>query len=530
MKEKPAIRDEAAKATLVQRRQIEEQEDQQAALRKHTVKLTEELRNQSDTLETIESSMADLWREIGRERPSDAELEDVKPLERLELDDADHEEIDTAVAQLDFSTTIIRADGDWASYVRSVEEYARSNGIDLTGDPFQSLLSTRQRSEILERIETDFDEKCDCDRWDYATAACCGALSGLVDAFLVGVPRSSLLGGLSDKAADRLVERFAKVIGWKGPPRNSDPTRSAIAYLERRFGTKSGINYDQRHTGDVGGAFKMSTRNHHIKSLAHSPSPIGLLFSVLDQFTGHASFVADGRLIRIRTDGSGFSLQGSTLPSKLFAAFVNWIGHILSDMAGASGTTEGRGMGVPIPFFELLQFANVGSFDDGEEKRTLAELAVKMFEEGYDARFGAALAVPVLVNELLIRIVWVVKRRYYHGYHWGDCKPSGDQPSLRRMLLVGHGSLVLVDLGDAAVRGGGQPAAMLIHMNFVAWMRFGYLGLREAHRLFNREAERMRRIDDTIDAELTALLADSTSTPSLEAAAQQRPSLVHRHR
>ena len=117
----------------------------------------------------------------------------------------------------------------------------------------------------------------------------------------------------------------------------------------------------------------------------------------------------------------------------------------------------------------------------------------------------------MLVNELLIRIVWVVKRRYHHGCQWGDCKPSAKQPSLRRMLLVGHGSLVLVDLADAAIRGGGQPATMLIRMNFVAWTRFAYLGLREAHRLVNRDLERLRRIDNAIDAEITALLAASAT-------------------
>ena len=493
-------RDEAAKATLVQRLQLEEQENQQGAFRQHTDKLIGDNRDQSEAAEEIESSMADLWREIDRERPAQASLEDVKPLESLELDQTDRVTIDAAAAQLDFSATLIRYDGDWTTYLRDVEEYARSNGVDLARDPFQSLLSARQRSDILKRIETDFEEKCDCDRWDYAIAACCGALAGLVDAFLVGVPEDSWLGGLSDKAADQAVERVAKVLGWKGPRGSADPTRSAIGFLERKFRS----NYDHRHGGDVGGLFEMSASNHHIKSLAHSPSPIGLLFSVLDQFTRHASFVAGGQLIRIRSD---FTLEGSNVSSKLFAAFVNWIGHILSDFAGASGS-KGRGSGVPIPFFELLQFANVGSF--GEDKQTLAELAVEMFEKGYDARFSAALAVPVLVNELSIRILWAVKRRYYHGYNWSDCKPSAKQPSLRRMLLVGHGSLVLVDLADAAVRGRGQPAAMLIHMNFVAWMRFAFLGLREAHRLVNSDLERMRRIDDAIDAEMTALLADST--------------------
>lgn len=497
-KKDPTPREETAKVALVQRRQVDEQRNQLSAMTRHTDELIESHQDQSKPIEEIESSMADLRRELGDKRPAQGELENIEPKESLKLDEADQERIEAAVAQIDFSATLIRDDGDWTEYVRNVEEYARSNGIDLARDPFQSLLSARQRTDILKRIENDFDEKCDCDRWDYAIAASCGALAGLVDAFLVGVPVNSLLGGLSDKAADKLVEKFAIVCG-----RDESGSKGAIKFLECMFK----VPYDQQIPNRVGGAVPLSMNNHHIKSLAHSPSPIGLLFSVLDQFTGCASYVDKGQLIRVSSDSKDFRLDGSNLPSKLFAAFVNWIGHILSDFAGASGS-KGRGSGVPIPFFEMLQFANVGSF--GDDKRTLAEMAVEMFEEGYDARFGAALAVPVLINELFIRIAWVVKRRYYHGHDWSDCKPSAKHPSLRRMLLVGYGSLVLVDATDAAVRMGFQPAAMLIHMNFVAWMRFAFLGLRELHRGFNSEVERMRRIDETIDAEMKALLADST--------------------
>ena len=43
-------------------------------------------------------------------------------------------------------------------------------------------------------------------------------------------------------------------------------------------------------------------------------------------------WVADGRLTRIRSD---FTLEGSNVSSKLFAAFCNWIGHILFRLRGS---------------------------------------------------------------------------------------------------------------------------------------------------------------------------------------------------
>ena len=89
----------------------------------------------------------------------------------------------------------------------------------------------------------------------------------------------------------------------------------------------------------------MTTINHHIKSLGHSPDPIGLFFSILDQFTNTASFISDGKLIRIDTSSSSLRLQGDNFIAKLFSGFVNWIGHIFSDMAGSSGSRGNGGRG-----------------------------------------------------------------------------------------------------------------------------------------------------------------------------------------
>ena len=181
----------------------------------------------------------------------------------------------------------------------------------------------------------------------------------------------------------------------------------------------------------------------------------------------------------------------------------------MSDVAGSSGGRgQGRrGTGVPIPGFELLQFVDVGKF--GKEKASISELAVKIFEEGYDARFGIAMSIPVALNEMLIRFSWAMKRRFYHDYEWKDCKPSKRHLSLRRMLLTGYGCLCLIDISDAAVRSGGQAVAMLTRMNFVAWTRFAFLGLREAQFLLNKDARRIQLLDQKLDRDMKELLAAS---------------------
>jgi hypothetical protein len=81
-------------------------------------------------------------------------------------------------------------------------------------------------------------------------------------------------------------------------------------------------------------------------------------------------------------------------------------------------------------------------------------VAVKVFEEGYDLRHGIALSIPVLLTELLTRVMWSVKQAFYHGHPLRSCLPVASNPELRRMLMIAHGSLCLVSAADAGVHSG----------------------------------------------------------------------------
>ena len=302
-----------------------------------------------------------------------------------------------------------------------------------------------------------------CDKYDYLISVACGAAAGLIDVFLVDAPgNKSILQSWSDTQIDHLVERFAKLNGWSGKGIDS-----AIQWLEGSLP----INYDQRYGADVNGAFAMSTRNHHLKSLAHSPDPIGLFFSILDQFQGKASFIADGQLIRFDTET--LELKGNTFHAKLFCGFCNWIGHIMSDIAGSHTTRsgDGRGSGIAIPFYELFLFLDVGDFQIDSERRTLADVMIRTFENGYDVRFGIAASLPVLLTDLFIRAIWAIKQHYYHHEAWKNCIPNDTHADLRCMLIVGNCTLCLFDGAGALIRSGGNPVSFILHLNLIAWFK-----------------------------------------------------------
>ena len=314
-----------------------------------------------------------------------------------------------------------------------------------------------------------------CDTSDYLISVACGAIAGLVDIFFVGMPGESTLGTWTDLQGDTAVKKFASLSGWNPKPEKADSVASAIGWLEKNYR----VNYDQRHTADVGNLFPMNTKNHHIKSLSHAPDIVGLFFSVLNQFTSTSAFISGGQLIMLQTET--YELQGGNFPAKLFCGVANWFGHVMSDIAGSSGSrgNGGRGSGLAIPFFELFQMCTFGEFQVGKDRQDFATLAIREFQEGYDARFGLAMAIPVLICDLSIRLLWMVKRRFYLKMPVNECIPTSRHSDLRVMLLFGNGTLCIMDGADAAIRSDGNWLLFFMRMNIIAWARFLTLVLKE---------------------------------------------------
>lgn len=339
-----------------------------------------------------------------------------------------------------------------------------------------------------------------CDKYDYLTAVACGAVGGMIEIFLVGAPEDSRLGNWTDSQVDKAVKGFAKLAGWNPKEGREGNIASAIGFLEKKFK----VNYDQRHTADVGNLFQMSVKNHHMMSLSHSPDIVGLFFSLLNQFTSTSSFIAKGQLITIKSET--FELQGGNFVAKLFCGVANWLGHIMSDIAGSTGSRSGvgRGSGVVIPFYEMFQFCKFGKFQVGQDRQDLATIAVRAFQQGYDFRFGLATAIPVIITDLSIRLMWSLRRRFQYGMPLNECIPIMKHDSLRVMLLFGNGTLCVMNGIDAGIRSGGNFLAFFMRLNLIAWFRFVTLVLKEVcirvgfSNALQRQIEAFKRINEAL--------------------------------
>jgi hypothetical protein len=515
--------EDAGKAYLVQKHQ-------QQAVENAAVKMRQGL----DELSAINNNNLTELEALLAESENLLKIQDIVP-DKILYGEINTSEIDAQLILTDEEKTSIKKydfgsidlitcadDMSWREYLSNIDKYAKQNHIDLTVDPFKELMTPEDYAELAKRVKEDYTlKKAQCDKYDYIIAAASGVVCGLIDAFFVGMPGQSKLGNWTDKMADNLVEKFTGFV-FKADKKagnvlqNKAPEGIAgcIGYLERRFK----VNYDARYASDLGltpEQIGMAPINHHLKSLGHAPDLIGLFFSLLDQFTNTTSIISDGQIIRIENQNGNFRLQGGNFIAKLFCGFCNWIGHIMSDLAGSSGTRghlDGRrGSGVATPFFELFQLCDFGSFNVNGDNKTVAELSTKMFQEGYDARHGAAMAIPVFLNEVIIRLSFTIKRKFYHKKTWKESMPFGNQPELRRMLVVGHGCLCLVDGIDAAIRSAKSGPAFIVdfalHLNIVAWSKFAISGFREVLIIMNKATLDMETLNRDLDAEWKRLSA-----------------------
>ncbi len=365
------------------------------------------------------------------------------------------------------------------------------NNFDFT----QSISSAMEKAELeLSAIEEEISESENtlkaltpqCDKLDYILAASSGVLCGILDIFLVGKPGESPIGDITDKWFENRTKDFAKLCKWDNS--KDDSLKSAISHLEKKFK----IPYDQRAAGDAASfVFDLNPSNHHFKSLGHNPTLFGLFFSILDQFSNTSHFVSGGEVISLQDADGKFELRGNSVPSKLFCAFVNWFGHLISDMSGSS-SSKGRGMGIPSPIWswtnDIIAIKSKLNIPVSEFDQSVNELALQIYKEGYDVRFQTAQLIPVFINELIVRTFYAVRRliRYFTSTEkenrsfkqlWKSCEPFSNA-TVKRMLTVAHGTFCIMDLGDAiiqgAVGGGGvfNVAEFFMRLNIVGVGRF----------------------------------------------------------
>ncbi len=317
------------------------------------------------------------------------------------------------------------------------------------------------------RQKYDLDHKLDALDWGIAGIA--GAISALVDIFLVQIPSSAgHLGGqatkggwLSDKIRDRLKNMY---------------TPKEIETLANKFKVPYDPSTSKNLAKKVAG---LGPTVHRFHSLGHDPI-LGFIFGVRDIMQG--KFTAIDKFGKVIVQ----DIPGANKGIGLFKAIWFQFGHLKSDI--------GTPAGLPAPFmplFQLLQFGDING-------RTIGELSRTMYAKGYDFGHFLAMSIPVMIIEVVVRVCYFAKR-LHEKHSFMDSIPFDlpgrrRQPKLQTMLFTAHTIATAVNAGKAYLMH--NPLAI----NLPQWQWYAKVAFSQLRWvLFTKEAERLEIVQEVID-------------------------------
>lgn len=386
----------------------------------------------------------------------------------------------------------------------------------------------------LKKVDTELERYTNqADRVDYALAVSSGVFCGLLDSLFVGEFSLNEAGRWGNEKVERFVMLVAKRQGYGG-----DTLAGAVKFLEDAFPIPA-----DKVTTQFGGGLQ-----HHLRDFSHHPTPVGLVCSILTQFTGkvYGTDVA-GVFHGVNLSDDGVALIGRSIPEKIMFGVLNWAFHLVSDMAGSSGSIlkGSLGTGLPGPLVSLLkELSSTPLFQKskGSGHRVCSVWISKLFNGTllgqrdtngkliplkFDLRMELGVArqvgqqtLPVLLNECVVRGFYLLRRLTSElictgnvqgpdKLNWRKIAPFRNR-TIDRMLTISTMTFTMADTMDAAVH-----AAILSAGNWVLFSgkfvtRFNYVGAGRSALAIVREVSNEKKETQLIHEKM--LLSEAKTT------------------
>lgn len=315
------------------------------------------------------------------------------------------------------------------------------------------------------------------DKWDCLVALGSGVVCAMMD--ILWTKEFSLIEGrnIADNKIENVVRKTAHMMGCE-----SYDLKKCVKFLEDKFPIPS-----DRNTPDFGGGLQ-----HHLRDFAHHPTIVGLIFSLLTQFT-YKSYGTDanGNFLIVDVPEKSRVFIGEDTSSKIINGTFVWFFHLISDIAGSSSTAGlSGGTGIPGPILSIAKemsclpiFKSIHNNDTSlfvllskmfngtlfakhdENGQIIRESIVKLDfrgEMGFAVEIGKQ-AIPVVVNECIVRTFYMIRQlarqikeiqitriEDFKKINIKEILPF-NSPTLTRMLTVSTGVFTALDVSAAVV-------------------------------------------------------------------------------
>lgn len=325
---------------------------------------------------------------------------------------------------------------------------------------FEVDIETTQNASKMVQLESDLDKLISkADLTDYIIAVASGLLCSVLDFIFTRNLSLAEAQNWGTEQVNDLVISFAKHKGCK-----TNDLTSCISFLEKKYEYAS-----DALTNEFGGGLQ-----HHLRDYTHHCSPLGLLFSIISQFTGKVYGTdKNGNFVSYQLPDE---LIGNSFTEKLSLGIIQWFLHVSSDIAGSSNSTRAgkAGSGLPGPILSFIKYLSSTPLfgkENSEVRKKLSLIITKLFngtlikEDGVPIKFDFRMEIGFLgkiitkeiisplINDIVIRTTYFLRRLSWEikdaqtleNINWNKVLPYKNETILR-MLTVSSGVMVSVDI------------------------------------------------------------------------------------
>ena len=400
--------------------------------------------------------------------------------------------------------------GSWENLMSEVSDYAERNGIDLSADPFDGLLTQTERDRIGEKILADY--KVDMDPEERKSA---------IETYLSYAMLFAAIGtGRASEYKDEINSLCEMASDLLGQYVNIDPKYNHKDFLEKPGTLNEWFIYFNKYYPDlVRGSFVPSdvsdgtfeptgAMEDVLHDMGKRPTWVGMAFSMIYQFArAEESTGIDKNLFAANVCGST-ELVGRNTACRLIAGFVNWLDALCGSAheytKAANDTSDIRNL-----VMAVLDKCGFGESDQEGVVKTVQDFALDVYNNlcSEDKQISAN-TIELFVCDYIMQFLVSLQKRA-EGVPFAQAVLAAENDFVRRCQVTGYGMLSILKkfstiVGKADVV---SPLSRLVNsVDVDGWAELTYRSLLQARTVYLGYYIDLEKMDDDVEEEWQKLL------------------------
>ena len=407
--------------------------------------------------------------------------------------------------------------GSWEKFMSEVRDYAEKNGIDLSSDPFEGLLTQSERKRIGEKILADY--KIDMDPEERESA---------IQTYLSYAMLFAAVGtGRTSEQADEINKLCEMASGLLNQYVNIDPKYNHKDFLKKPDTLNEWFIYFNKYypelargsfvhsEGSDGSIESTDAMEDALRDMGKRPNWVGMAFSMIYQFArAEDKTDTDNNLFVANVSGSP-ELIGRNKACMLIAGFVNWLdalcGSAHEHTNAVNDTSDIRNL-----VMAVLDKCGFGESDQEGVVKTVQDFALDIYNNLCDEdKQISAKTIEIFVCDYIMQFLASLQKRA-EGVPFAQAVLAAENDFVRRCQVAGYGMLSILKKGSVVAGKADvvRPLFRLVNsVDVEGWAELTYQSLVRARTVYLGYYIDLEKMDEDLEKEWQELLDNGITVP-----------------